>query len=435
MSSKKVLIITYYWPPSGGSGVQRWLKFSKYLPQFGWTPIVYTPENPSFNIRDESLEKDISPETEVINLPIWEPYDLFSGISKLLGKKDRTQNVAPAKGNATIFQRLSTWVRGNLFIPDPRIFWVKPSVRFLSDYIRANKVDVIISTGPPHSMHLIALRISKKFDIPWLADFRDPWTTMDYYKDLRLTTLADNKHHGLESRILKEADAVVVIGGQMKAEFETKRRGEVLVIPNGYDEEDFDTATDLKVDEHFSFVHAGSFVPRRNPHALWKAFSELKRENHPLFQFLKIKLIGRVDQTVLDSIHSFGLDEFVEVQSYTPHHAVVEILKSSQVLLLPIDNFEGAQWVLTGKIFEYMAARRPILCIGPIDGDAARMIDKTQSGKTFDFEDVSGIKTHLVELFDLFRHGSLAITGSKIEAYSRKGLTGKLAAALDKLAR
>nr|MCU0397817.1 glycosyl transferase [Cyclobacteriaceae bacterium] len=212
-NEKKVLIITYYWPPSGGSGVQRWLKFVKYLPQFGWQPYVYTPENPSFEVKDETLLKDIPIEAEVIKLPIWEPYSMFNRLTLLAGGKEKSSNrnepeVKPSSG----FQRLATWVRANLFIPDPRIFWIKPSVRFLHDFLKERKIITIITTGPPHSMHLIGLKLKKKNpDLNWIADFRDPWTEWGLWEKFGTGAWAMRRHRKLEHKVLISADHVVSV--------------------------------------------------------------------------------------------------------------------------------------------------------------------------------------------------------------------------------
>src|SRR4030095_1074602 len=169
--SKKVLIITYYWPPGGGSGVQRWLKFVKYLPQTGWQPVVYTPENGEMPVNDSSLTDDIPTGTEVLKTKIWEPYNLYK---TFIGAD---KNVKVSTGFLTeekkpgMAERLSVWLRGNMFIPDARRFWIGPSIKYLSSYLEKSHVDVIVSTGPPHSMHLIAMKLSEKFNIPWVADF------------------------------------------------------------------------------------------------------------------------------------------------------------------------------------------------------------------------------------------------------------------------
>ena len=189
---KRVLIITYYWPPSGGSGVQRWLKMSKYLPEYGWQPVIYTTENAEYPIVDPSLEKDVSPEAEVIRRPITEPYTFYK---KFLGiKQEETVKVGftqEEKKKKSWKSGLSMWIRGNLFIPDARRWWVKPSVKYLKKYLQEHPVDAIISTGPPHSMHLIAMKLKEATGLPWIADFRDPWTEIDYYQDLHLTRRSD----------------------------------------------------------------------------------------------------------------------------------------------------------------------------------------------------------------------------------------------------
>ena len=216
---KKALVITYYWPPSGGAGVQRWLKFVKYLRSFGWEPVIYTPENPEFPETDHSLDKDVPGQLKVLKQPIWEPYDTYK---KILGRrKDEKINAAflSEKKKNSALENLSVWIRGNFFIPDARKFWIKPSIRFLLHYLQKDPVDVIISTGPPHSMHLIAMKVSGKLGLPWLADFRDPWTNIDFYKDLKLTSWADAIHRRLEKQVLGKADAVTVISPGMAADF------------------------------------------------------------------------------------------------------------------------------------------------------------------------------------------------------------------------
>ncbi|MBQ3521911.1 MAG: glycosyl transferase family 1, partial [Bacteroidales bacterium] len=202
---KKVLIITYYWPPSGGSGVQRWLKFAKYLPQYGWEPVVYTPENPEANSIDEALLKDVGPQTTVIKRKIVEPYGFYKALSGKKGSQIKANLVSSSNNKKSFVQRLSLFIRGNLFIPDPRILWVAPSVRFLKKYLKENPVDAIVSTGPPHSMHLIAKKLSKSTDIPWLADFRDPWTGIFYFKHLGLSKFAYRRHRKLEQSVLNNA--------------------------------------------------------------------------------------------------------------------------------------------------------------------------------------------------------------------------------------
>lgn len=203
---KKVLIITYYWPPTGGAGVQRWLKFSKYFRSFGWEPVIYTPSNPDFPIFDDTLLHDVPKDLTVLKTAITEPYDIYRKIMRK--KKTETVNqgfLSEGKEN-TWLQAAMIWIRGNFFIPDARMFWIRPSLNYLSEYMKTNAIDAVISTGPPHSMHLIALGLKEKFKLPWIADFRDPWTQIDFYDQLKLSGFADRKHKRLEKTVLTKAD-------------------------------------------------------------------------------------------------------------------------------------------------------------------------------------------------------------------------------------
>jgi glycosyltransferase involved in cell wall biosynthesis len=429
---KKVLIISYYWPPSGGAGVQRWLKFVKYLRNFGWEPVVYCPENPEYPETDLSLFKDVPDNLEVLKLPIWEPYHVYK---KLLGqKKEEKINAAflsENKKNKTL-ETFSVWIRGNFFIPDARKFWIRPSVKFLKKYLKDHPVDVIVSTGPPHSTHMIAMQLASQCSLPWLADFRDPWTNIDFYHDLKLTSRADKKHRKLESEVLRRADAVSVISNSMADDFNNLFHRSYEVITNGYDTADTDHPSPEK-DKKFTIAHIGTLVNSRNPITLWEALQSLLTTNHQLAEDLEIKLVGKVDFTVTSSLEEYGLSRFVRKIDYMPHDEVVECQRKSQVLLLIINNTPNAKMILTGKFFEYMAARRPILCLGPEDGDAARILDETRAGLIAGFGDTEKMKLHVLRFYEDYKKGELTVNSREIEKYSRKSLTRKLADKLDKI--
>ncbi len=429
---KRVLVITYYWPPSGGAGVQRWLKFTKYLPEYGWQPLVYTPENPEAPVDDPSLLEDIHPETHVIKRRIWEPYDLYK---RFLGMKSEDRiNAGFLSENEKSEKKegISVWIRGNLFIPDARRFWIKPSVRFLSKILRENPVDAIISTGPPHSMHLIAWKLTKYFKIPWIADFRDPWTEIDFYDQLRLTRRSDQKHRTLESGVLNEADRVVVIGKTMAERFRTTQGITPVVIPNGYDESDFQKQQ-VNSGEKFTIVHVGAMNRDRNHPAFWEAIAELIREKPELTQNFVIKLVGKLDISVHQSIAKHGLQDRVEIKAYLPHNQVIPLLQSASTLYLPINNTPNAKSIQTGKLFEYLAAGRPILGIGPTDGDAADILKECHAGEMVGFSDKAKLKEVLTDWAELNRKGLLSIESSGMEKYSRRNLTSIIAAQLDEI--
>ncbi|NQV03056.1 MAG: glycosyltransferase, partial [Bacteroidia bacterium] len=412
---KTVLIITYYWPPSGGAGVQRWLKFVKYLRQFNWDPIVYFPENPEYPEVDHSLEGDIPDNLTVLNQPIWEPYDVYK---RFIGRrKDEKINAAflSEKKQNQLLENISVWIRGNFFIPDARKYWIKPSVKYLNKYLIDHPVDAIISTGPPHSMHLIAMRVSRKHKIPWLADFRDPWTNIDFYKELKLTCYSDKKHRKLEEAVLKNASAVTVISNSMANDFHRIYPRNYDVITNGYDPEDIPSEPPPELDKKFSLAHIGTLVSTRNPEALWGALKNLIASHPGFSNDLEIKLVGKIDHTVTNSLETHNLTPFVNRISYLSHDQVVICQCQSQVLLLIINNTPNARMILTGKFFEYMAARRPILCIGPPDGDAARILQQTHSGLLAGHDDLKLIEQHLLTYYNRFKSGNLTADSKDIE--------------------
>lgn len=428
--AKRVLILTYYWPPGGGAGVQRWLKFVKYLPGFGWESIVYAPENPEYMALDNSLEKDIPSGTKILKTKVWEPYEAYK---KFVGLK-KEDKIAAAfvseKKKPKKSEGLAVWIRGNIFIPDARRFWIGPSVKFLAGFLKQNPVDVIVSTGPPHSMHLIAMKLREKFNIPWVADFRDPWTRISYYDELKLTTRSDRRHKMLEKSVLEKADSVIVVSEGMKEDFSEIYARDYEVIHNGFDAEDIPDV-EVKPDKRFSIAHIGVLAKSRNPEVLWKVLRDICRENEQFKNDLEIKLVGKVDVHVQDMIRNYNLDENLHLIPYLPHDQVITEQKKSAVLLLLIHNTPKAKLILTGKIFEYLAARRPVLCIGPEDGDAAGIISKTESGVTVDRRQETRLRKEILRIYRMHTEGEPFIGGKDIEQFSRKVLTGKLSKLLD----
>jgi hypothetical protein len=429
---KKVLIILFYWPPSGGSSVQRWLHFSNYLPEHGWEPIVYAPENPQYPEEDLTLAGRIRKDTKVVKKKIFEPYRLYRKFSGVKDKNLAAGMTMESKPGAfsRIKNNVSVWIRGNFFIPDARMFWIRPSVRFLKRLVLKEKIDAIITTGPPHSLHLIGYHLNKRTGIPWVADFRDPWTRIDFYSELRLTSLADRCHHRLERKVLHQADRVIAIGEDMKNEFTGKGVEKVSLISNGYDEDDV-PAEKLPLDSSFSLLHIGTFSRSRNAEALWQALGELTGRIPELKKHLEIKLIGKVDFSVIRSIEKYGLKTYLNHIEYLSHAEAMQAEHAAQVLLLLINNSENARGILTGKFFEYLTSGRPILLIGPEDGDAAAILKETETGQIAAFADKETIIKILEHYFQLFKEDRLYVKGIGTENYSRKKLTLKVAKLLD----
>lgn len=460
---KKVLVITYYWPPSGGSGVQRWVKFAKYLPDFGWEPIIYTPENPELTSVDKTLLNEISPKLKVLKRPIFEPYGIYRTVmgknastdmktltekktsteKNISGNHDLNENtevkadsgvINPISGEKKTFKQwLPLFIRGNFFIPDPRCFWVRPSVRYLKKYLKDNPVDVIVTTGPPQSMHLIGEKLSKATGIPWVPDFRDPWTKMYYYKNMELLPMVDKIHHKMEKRVLDNADEVLTVTPMMAKDFAEQTKTPIEVITNGYDEEDFDIV--VEDDGYFNIVHTGLFSADGNPEVLWEMLREKASHDAEFKDMLRIRFVGRVDEGILSSIREYGLEEHLHNLGYKSHSVAVREQKCASLLILPLRKDPDYKIILPGKLFEYFAARHPILGIGQEDGAMANLIDYTKSGDVFDWDNKEGVKQFIDQAWDKFKQDQLVVDSVHIEEFSRKNLSKSLAKMLDRVAK
>jgi glycosyltransferase involved in cell wall biosynthesis len=430
---KKVLIISYYWPPAGGGGVQRWLKMTKYLSEFGWQPIVYTPSNGEAPVIDNSLLKEVHPKLETVKTPIWEPYSLY----KLITGKKKNERVYSGFINdkkSGFTQKLSVFIRGNFFIPDARRFWIKPSIKFLKKYLKENPVDAIISTGPPHSMHMIGLGVHQATNIPWVADFRDPWTHIDFYDQLKLTKWGDQKHRKMEQLVLKHCNKLVTVTPSWAQDFQVlSGREDIEIISNGYDPADF-VATSEKEFQSFSICHVGSMNKDRNPHVLWKVLKALVEKSPDLASKLQIKLIGQVDHSILESIKEHQLERFLRHISFQPHAEVIDSLGQSYLLLLPVNDTPNSLGVVPGKLFEYMGSGRPIIGIGPLKGDSAHIVHETKSGNFVDYEDSDELTKIIQSHWETFQSGVDTPKSSSIENYSRKNLAKRYAELLENLA-
>jgi glycosyltransferase involved in cell wall biosynthesis len=430
---RKVLIITYYWPPSGGAGVQRWLKFSKYLREYGWEPVIYTPENPEAPAIDNSLENDIPGGITILKQPIFEPYSAYKRFVGMKPGEKVNAGFLQEKEKPGWAEGFAVWLRGNFFIPDARRFWISPSVKFLTKYLKNNTVDAIVSTGPPHSMHIIALEIHNKLGIPWLADFRDPWTGIDFYHQLKLSLMADKLHHKLQKKVLSSATAVTVISSDMVNEFNGIVNRKYTLVTNGFDEDDISPIPQNQLDTKFTISHIGSLNATRNPSQLWKVLAEMADQN-PLFaKSLQIKLVGKVDISVLKNIEENGLTGYLQRIEYMPHQDVMHEIQKSQVLLLLINNTPNAKGILTGKIFEYLGSGRPILSIGPEDGDAAVILNDSEAGQTAGYENEVGMHRIVTDYFIKFSEQRLESNTDNRLKYSRKALTAEIAKVLDEM--
>jgi len=417
---KKVLIITYYWPPSGGAGVQRWLKFAKYLPEFGWQPIILTvdPEYASYPQSDESLLAEVDPDCLVYTTKSFELYNLYKLIS---GKKEVPYGGFANESKEGFSQKASKFLRGNFLLPDPRKGWNKYALKKAAELIREFKIDTVVTTSPPHSTQLVGLKLKQKFNIRWIADLRDPWTDIYYYNQFKHTAIARRIDMAYERVVVENADLLITVSEDLKRIFAEKSdlpiAAKTVVIPNGFDENDF-RVTNIPVETRKIITYTGTISEAYEVDGFLKAFSGIdeKLKSQLLFRF-----VGKVPSSVVQKFRNTGLE--LELVGYVDHPKSIEYLLRSDLLLLVIPKVANNKGILTGKFFEYLASQKPILAIGPTDGDLAKIIQETESGKLFDYSDIAGMKAFVSQVFT----NTSKINQAKSMNYSRQNLTKRLA--------
>ena len=436
-NSKKVLIVTYYWPPAGGPGVQRWLKFAKYLPEFGWEPIIYTPENPSYPLMDETLIKDIPKDLKIVKTNIWEPYQIAEKFSKS-NKKFKGGQFDVGK-NQSFVSKLSIFIRGNFFIPDARKFWVKPSVKFLKKYLEQNQIETIVTTGPPHSLHLIGLGLKKELPhLKWIADFRDPWTEISYYKHLKLTSGSDRKHRKLEKSVFENADLTLATS-YTDAENFRKNGANAFCVTNGFDKNvellnreivktDIDNLPILQINDSAQFIlsYVGVLEQLRNPENLWNILKELCEKHQDFARDFELKFVGRVDDKILNTIENSVLKNNIKNIGYLAHDVSVKEMENSDLLL--ITNFPNvsSKGIIPGKLFEYLATGKQIISFGPKDADVETILTRTKAGKHFDYSDNEPIQKFIFSLYQDWKSGKSIQNSANINEFSRRELSRQL---------
>jgi len=433
-NSRKVLIITYYWPPSGGAGVQRWLKFSKYLPEFGWKPIVYTPENPYFNLTDQSLLKDVHEDVEVIKRRIWEPYRLATILTGTKSKHINTGNLDHAGKKKSIAQRLITYIRANWIVPDPRKYWIKPSVNLLQNLLEKRGVDVIVTTGPPHSMHLIGYNLKKRRpNLKWIADFRDPWSQLDFYDTLPMSKNTRRKHQKLERKVLEQADIVLGTSPSMHTQLEPFDISKFRCITNGFDPDDFPENYENKQDpERINLVHAGLLKSERNPSNLWKALKKWMTLQAEKADHLNIVCAGNVDTEIREQLSNDpDLGKIIDFPGYLERKELQNLYSSADIFLLLVNNTHNSRVNIPGKLFEYIASGKKILVACKKTDDVAKILMDYPNARILEYNDSPD--RYLEVLNDLFTLDAKEIPSESIQSFSRQNLTKDLSDLLEDL--
>lgn len=425
---KKVLIITYYWPPSGGAGVQRTLKFVKYLPVFGIEPIVITVDanQATYPILDESLLKEVSPSIRVIRTRSFEPLKILSAIK---GRESVPHGGFASGNKESITQKTLRFVRGNFFIPDARKGWVRFAVKAASEIIEKEKIDTVFISSPPHSSQLVGLELKEKYNIKWIADMRDPWTDIYYYKDLLSTKFSAARDAVYERKVLEKADVVISVSDPINRMFLSKSEKlnseKFHVIPNGYDEDDFTKAQTIS-GQKFIITYVGTIADSYNPSVIFKAIYKLI-EQFPKLD-IEIRMVGSSANVIRSVIDENNLTKYSNFISHVDHERAIGYMEEASLLLLMIPDIDGAEGILTGKLFEYIGSGRPILGIGPVNGEAARIMKETNSGEMFDRNNYDGIYEFINKVFVRHtNHSEQSILTEKRKKYSRKNQAGELA--------
>ncbi len=433
---KKVLIITYYWPPAGGPGVQRVLKLAKYLPRFGWQPVVLTVKNGDYPALDQSLEAEIPSDVTVYKIPIWEPYDLYRKMMGIKKSEPIPVAVLTQQQNPSFKSKMVRWLRGNIFIPDARISWYFNLVREAEKIIQTEDIQALFVSSPPHSLQLAGLKLKQKCNLPLVADFRDPWTDIYYYKDLKRLKLTRRIDSNLERKILRKADRVLTVSPALKRLFESKAPDtKCSVIYNGFDETDFDTIQSSK-QEKFLIGYVGNFSANQNCPVLWNILQKLLESNSAFKKSFRLAFTGKIHQDIISSINENGLGEVTEFNDYKPHNEAIEAMRRASTLLFVIPDTKSNEGILSGKLFDYLASGTPLLSVGPPDGDAAEILSETGAGPMVAFDDEEGLKNRILRLFSAWQENSLnefRPERLKIKKYERREMAGQTARLLDAL--
>lgn len=416
---KRVLIITYYWPPSGGAGVQRWLKFAKYLPSFGWEPVILTvdPDCASFPVLDESLSDEIPENTKIFRTQSKEWFSVYKKVSGT--EKIPFAGFANEKKTTSFKQKVARFIRGNFFLPDPRKGWNRFALEKARDLIQNGEIDCIITSSPPHSTQLIGLTLSEEFGIPWIADLRDPWTDIYYYKQFYPTWFAHKLNLRMEKTVLEKASFATTVSPALKDLFAQKIKTsaeKIKVITNGYDLDDFQNLPAAPSNRHFVITYVGTLADIYPLEAFLKAFKQFIEKHSEVV----LRFIGTVSPEHRKKIGTIP-EKNIELIPYVDHRRAIEYMSSSSVLLLIIPDNKNNKGIVTGKLFEYMAVRRPVLLLGPLDGDAAELIRTSKAGEILEPDNSEGI----LQLLNDWKIKLPEVRPD--ENYSRKKLTQKLA--------
>ena len=426
---KNVLIISYYWPPAGGPAAQRVVKYSKYFPEMGWRPVILTVKDGEFPYIDPFLKEDVSDDVVVSRTKSWEPFAFYKKMTRRSGEDALPVGLLTHEKKGFV-ENTSRWIRANLFIPDARIGWVPNAFRMGMRLIRREKIDLILTSSPPHSSQLIGCALQSKTGIPWIADLRDPWTSIRYYDFAKRSLAARKADAWLEKRVLTRADRVITVSEALATEFKAKLnarvRDKVQVVMNGYDECDFKGYKERG--EKFIILHAGNCQAHQNPEALWRSLDKLRRTGRINTDVIEVQFIGKIDPKIMDSAKSCGISDLVKLREFVPHREIVKEMRNASVMLMIVPRVTWNGGIVTGKLFEYIGSTNPVLVIGPPEGDAGKIVSDFPESTICDYQDIEGVTAFIEKTFSDWQSGKSVTAMQKTrQRYTRSYQARQLA--------
>ncbi len=427
MEGRTLFLVAYYWPPAGGPGVQRWLGFTRYLAEEGWDITAVVPKHAAYPIEDRSLDEQVSTRITVLRVPIVEPAQLGNMIFPKATR--RISSGIIAEKNPGSIERILLGIRANAFIPDARVGWVSAVVRKLRPLLNDKDIPTLITTGPPHSVHLIGRRLKEGLpNLTWVADFRDPWTGISYHSRLPLWKYSQRRHKEMEQAVLRSADRILVTSQATRRQFETITDRPVSVFTNGFDF----APVNRSPDPVFRLLHMGSLLTERNPEFLWKALGEFRRGLKDREEKVELELWGTVSQEVLEEIRLACPDTMVHYRGYADHKDVPDILARAQILLLLESDLPDKKEIIPGKLFEYLQSRRPVIAIGPQDWEAGRLVERLKAGVFHTYGQslplIEALRTYWSDY--LRNNRCIPPLETHVEPFSRKAISQRLSAYL-----
>ncbi len=420
---KKLLVIAYYWPPCGGVGVQRWLRFIKYLPKYGWEVTVITTQNGDYPAIDETLVNNVPSEVTVIRTKT----PTFSGLYKKVGENKIPYGSLETNSSDSLFKKISIWIRLNLIIPDARRIWNRFAYKAARKELLINKYDVVITTGPPHSSHLIGLKLKMNYNINWIADFRDPWTQMGYLKNVKRLKLTSYLDKFLENKVVKNCDTIIAASQKIIDDLNCSHN-KTYLITNGFDPDDYKGIKQDKTDDNFNLNYFGTLPPESNPTIVLKAVHKLHKKG---ITDVKMNFWGNISVDVKEQLARLDDHQIVKFNKHTSHKKAIELMSNSSMLLLIINNVKNNEGIITAKIFEYLGSGVTILGVGPLKSEPAKILQETGSGMMFQYDDINAIADHIENEYKLWKQGKETVS-KNIEKYNCINLTKKLDTVLEK---